>query len=40
MALLPTSIPTSLDQLNPFSSGQTVDEQAPSMRIEELTGQW
>lgn len=38
MGLLPTSIPTSLDQLNPFSKGQGGDEIAPSLFIRELTG--
>ncbi len=38
MGLLPTSIPTSLDQLNPFSNGVAGEENAPSLTIVELTG--
>lgn len=39
MGILPTSIPTSLDQINPFSNGVASEELGPSLTIQELTGE-
>jgi len=38
MSFLPTQIPTSLEDLNPFAETSTGSEAAPSLTIRELTG--
>lgn len=39
MGVIPSSIPTTVDQLNPFSNGSARTEVAPPLLIRELTGQ-